>query len=57
MRAQLVGLDSIEIVKYFQMVTIANVISTFYYALILGVGVGLGAGLEGLAAGREPARV
>ena len=51
MRAQLIGLDSIEIVKYYQLVTIANVISTFYYALILGIGVGLGAGLEGLAEG------
>jgi len=42
------GLDSIEIIKYYQLLMIANVISTFYYAIILGIGVSIGVGLEGL---------
>ena len=48
MKAQLMGLDSIEIIKYYQLIMIANVISTFYWALALGVGVSLGMGLDEL---------
>jgi hypothetical protein len=56
MKTRLMGVDSIEIIKYYQLVLIATLISTFYCAVILGVGIALGLRLE-VVGGREGSAV
>lgn len=46
MKTKLLGLDSIEIVKYTQLKLIATIISTFYFSILLGISISMWLKLE-----------
>lgn len=46
MKTELIGLDTIEILKFFQLKLIATIISTFYFAFLLGIAISMTAKLD-----------
>lgn len=46
MKTELIGLDTLEILKFFQLKLIATIISTFYFSFLFGIAISMAAKLD-----------
>lgn len=46
MKTELLGLDTLEILKFFQLKLIATIISTFYFSFLLGIAISMATKLD-----------
>lgn len=46
MKTELLALDTLEILKFFQLKLIATIISTFYFSFLLGIAISMASKLD-----------